>query len=337
MEVAWHLINDPDPRRGGAQRILREAALNSEIILSQKSGRNTFYGKVFGKHSWIPFLIVKIIKKRPKTVFIHSRCFLPLSLILRAFKSKVIFYAHANYKHGNLLFRVFRCDQYIAVSDAVKKLLESNKILSSRITVIRNPYLAGKNVLQNHDKRSEHLNIACIGSLNPWKGVYLLADKLLKIAEYQKSKICLTVVGDGPEKESIANLSSRSKYFETRLLGFQEAPYEHISNISIVAIPSLEEGFGLVAIESIYQGKIVIYSDIPALREVCKDQSLCFPFSHSDQDSLIKAIRSSIEKSIDSSPPALMKDRSERILEEYGKDKFIQQQLAFRARLNNLL
>ncbi|MCY1398209.1 UDP-D-galactose:(glucosyl)lipopolysaccharide-1,6-D-galactosyltransferase [compost metagenome] len=332
MDEIWHLINDPNPRRGGAQRVLKEAAFQSDKIFSQKDGQNRSYKKFLKNYAWVLFLVIEIVKRRPQIVFIHSRCFLPLSPILRFLKAKTVFYTHANYQKWNWLFRLFRCDQYIAVSDTVKGLLTSNGVPEKIIAVIKNPYIAGSKIPPK-PSQAQKINLACIGSLNPWKGIALAATSLSQISSSQGIPISLTIIGEGPERDVISNLPGNSEAFTVKLLGYREFPYEDISDIPIIIIPSLEEGFGLVAIESVYQGKIVIYNRIPALSEVCNDQDLCFPFSHDDPESLVKALKIASNQSTLIFDQDRMKKRSADVLKEYGKEIFLERHKKLRSSL----
>ena len=52
------------------------------------------------------------------------------------------------------------------------------------------------------------------------------------------------------------------------LLGFQKNPYKIVKNCGIVVMPSINEGLGLTAIESIILDKVVLNSGIGGLKEI---------------------------------------------------------------------
>lgn len=331
----WHLINDPSPRRGGAQRILKELLQSDEKIISKLDGRTSPYGKFLRKYSWHLYILLTYFGERPKSIFIHSRCFLPYTWLFRAMKTNVIFYGHAHYRSHPWMFRLFPCNFYIAVSESVCNFFVTLGVPRDKITIIRNPYMGGK-FIGNSLIPSSVLKIAYIGGLHTWKGIHKALDLLILYARKSPIHISFSIIGEGPLRDLLGKKRGECpSNLSINFLGYQSAPYSKLSDTPIVLIPSLEEGFGLVAIEAIYQGKIIVHTSILALNEVCKEDSLSFPFKIDNSNSFEKALNQAIDSKGKLSNHTLIRERTQRVESEFGLDRFLADQKQFRAHNHN--
>ncbi|KGJ88821.1 glycosyltransferase [Colwellia psychrerythraea] len=282
-----HLINDSDVSRGGAQKILNLLTNDDVGTLTLKDSLIKFK---LGVLLWQFFLVFFCnLINRPKCVFIHSRCYLPFSCVFRLFGVEVVFYTHAHYRSHRWLFKYFRCNHYIAVSQAVAVSLKKQGVESSLIKVIPNPYFGEEYYEIIHDNLNYN-SFASVGSLRAWKGFKEAINLLGLISVKYDNKFVYSIVGEGSERKSLSLAADSHPNIELVLRGFQEHPFETLRDSPFIIIPSLEEGFGLVAIESIFQHKIVIYSDVPALREICGQDPLSFSFNINSHESFEKAV-----------------------------------------------
>jgi glycosyltransferase involved in cell wall biosynthesis len=134
------------------------------------------------------------------------------------------------------------------------------------------------------------------GRLVSTKGLGLL----LEAAEHLQRAGCkfqLKVIGEGPEGEP---LRSQAAGLDGRVKFLGHVPNERmgdaLSDVATIVVPSLGgEVFGLVAAENMLRGKLVIVSDIGALREVVGDTGLVFVAG--DAEGLAARMREVIEKS----------------------------------------
>jgi hypothetical protein len=283
-----HLINDSDISRGGAQKIL-SLLVNDNKNVTTLTLKDSFIKVKFAVLIW-QFLLLFFcsIISRPKCVFIHSRCYLPFAIIFRLLGIKVVFYTHAHYRSHRWLFNCFRCSHYIAVSQAVALSLSTQGVEPLLIKVIPNPYFGEK----FHETVYENINynsFASVGSLKQWKGFKEAIHLLGQIAMKYNNKLLYFIAGEGSERQSLSVAANSHHNLELILTGYQERPFETVINCPFIIIPSLEEGFGLVAIESIFQNKIILYSDVPALQEICREDQLSFPFNVNSHESFEKA------------------------------------------------
>jgi len=142
------------------------------------------------------------------------------------------------------------------------------------------------------------------GRLVSAKGAHLLLDAVEQLC-CTRSGLRLNIIGEGPERKS---LESRAATFggAVRFLGYvsEEHLEEALADAGTVVMPSLGgEVFGLVAAENMLRGKLLIVSDMGALREVVGDTGMVFPAGDSgalgtcirralDEQSLAASLRS---------------------------------------------
>ena len=122
------------------------------------------------------------------------------------------------------------------------------------------------------------MTFAFQGRLVSTKGVGLLlraAEDILQTnQEFQ-----IVIVGDGPERETLKSRLTEALRLRVRFLGHvsEDRLNEVLKDTSVVVMPSLGgEVFGLVAAENMMRGKLLIVSDIGAMREVVGETGLVF-------------------------------------------------------------
>ena len=332
----WHLINNPDPKRGGAQKILAKLANQDEKIIFVQKPR---FGRINSLSNSLTTVIstaLKITREKPDIIYIHSRCFLPLSWLIKSIGSKSIFYAHANYKKYIWLYKLFPCHHYIAVSESVRNSLLENGTQERMVTTITNPYIGGSHIGTLHTSQSKKFKIGFVGSLNNWKGIIEAINSIYEISSNINGGISFNIVGNGPLMSQVRNLKDLApKEVEILISGYQETPFEVLKDSQALLIPSLEEGFGLVAIEGIYQGKILLYNKIPALCEICSGDPLCFEFDIRKPSSLLSAINKAMDSMDSLEDTTLSQNRTELIINKYGLENFTQKHKALRESILN--
>jgi glycosyltransferase involved in cell wall biosynthesis len=125
-------------------------------------------------------------------------------------------------------------------------------------------------------------------------GILLQAAQHLQRAKY---KFQLKVIGDGPELERLKSQAAALNGHVEFLGHVPEARMgEVLSDVATMVMPSLGgEVFGLVAAENMLRGKLLIVSDIGALREVVGDTGMVFRTG--DAESLAACMRKVLEDS----------------------------------------
>lgn len=158
----------------------------------------------------------------------------------------------------------------VACSEAVARDLPAHHV------VIGNPY--DSELFDSADSGERTGDLLFVGRLVSEKGVDLLLQSLAALADHKLSPR-LTIVGSGPEEELLrricteAGLLNRVTFCGT-ISGLELAAL--MSQHKIMVIPSRSEGFGVVALEGIASGCLVIASDAGGLPEAVGDCGLIF-------------------------------------------------------------
>jgi len=113
------------------------------------------------------------------------------------------------------------------------------------------------------------------GRLDKRKGHIYLVDAIYKLKPTIKSKIKVLFIGDGPEKSQLIEyINKRNLSDSIKLCGNLEQSqlFQILNMANFVVIPSLQEPFGIVAIEAMYLQKPIIVTCIDGLKEITTDQ-----------------------------------------------------------------
>lgn len=126
---------------------------------------------------------------------------------------------------------------------------------------------------------------AYIGRLVLEKGVPVLLRAASRV-EKEGLNFRLKIVGDGPERQNLEALSDRLGLGpRTEFMGAlpAETAADALGDATAIVVPSVwEETAGLVAMEQMIRGRLVIASDIGGLAELVGDAALKFPAGDAD-------------------------------------------------------
>ena len=155
-------------------------------------------------------------------------------------------------------------DDFIAISDFIRELLEKNGIPKERIHRIPN-VISMKDSGNEYPLSSEGPIVTYVGTLDRIKGVDLLIDAFNGIDEGR-----LVIVGDGPERERLEKLAGRGVEFLGRI------DYEHMPSIyrqsDIIVLPSRwPEPLSRVLIEALCFSKPLIATDSGGNQDCIRD------------------------------------------------------------------
>lgn len=167
----------------------------------------------------------------------------------------------------------FDCDVnkqiYITTNSGIeKKFIESLNFIHSKIK-----------------RRRKKINIATIGALIPLKKIDLVIKAMQKVSaknwEYY-------VVGEGPERQRLEQISGDMLETQIKFTGYLDRPKieELLKDIDVFVLVSERETFGLVYLEAMAKGCLVVGSrgwGIDGVVENGKNGFLCEP---NDQDQL---------------------------------------------------
>jgi glycosyltransferase involved in cell wall biosynthesis len=108
--------------------------------------------------------------------------------------------------------------------------------------------------------------VACFARLHPQKG----HRTLLRAIGLLPPEYSLLVVGDGPMRPELESFADETGVRgRTGFVHAVDNPYPLMRRANVVVLPSVEEGFGLVALEAAALGVPFIGSDTGGLAELC--------------------------------------------------------------------
>ena len=221
------------------------------------------------------FSIHQIIKQKGITiVHTHHRMAAFYIRLLKLVHPKLIhvYTAHNVFKDKLPLYGfALKNAKSVAVGEAVNKnLKEDVGITDSR--VIYNGV-----VLKETDDQVDEIisyggiKLGCIARLSEQKGLTYLLDamSLLTVKD-----IRLFIVGDGELRNELENkVKELDLQDSVTFLGYRKDIVECINSFDFCVLPSVFEGFGLVAIEAFMNSKTLVATAIPGLNEVVTNEN----------------------------------------------------------------
>lgn len=132
--------------------------------------------------------------------------------------------------------------------------------------------------------------LLCIGRLIPIKG-HLVMLRALAQARAHVPEVTLDVAGRGPLEPALKSYARELGLEEAvRFLGFVSPVQRAIEDAAIVVVPSLGEGFGMVALEAMERARPVIASAVGGLPEIVADGETGLVVPSGDAEALADAI-----------------------------------------------
>ena len=280
---------------GGAERIVYQlssdlkdefdsvhVASTGGLWESELAAQGIQHHKILDIDSKNPLTVLKlltsirqIIKKNEITiVHTHHRMAAFYIRLLKLVHPKLIhvYTAHNVFKDKLPLYGfALKNAKSVAVGEAVNKnLKEDVGITDSR--VIYNGV-----VLKETDDHVDEIisyggiKLGCIARLSEQKGLTYLLDamSLLTVKD-----IRLFIVGDGELRNELENKVKELHLQDSvTFLGYRKDIVECINSFDFCVLPSVFEGFGLVAIEAFMNSKTLVATDIPGLNEVVTNEN----------------------------------------------------------------
>ena len=113
--------------------------------------------------------------------------------------------------------------------------------------------------------------LLCVGRLIPIKGHIVLLRAFAE-AKRRVPELALDIAGRGPLEPALRALAKELGVEDSvRFLGYVSPIREAVERSAIVVVPSMGEGFGMVALEAMERGRPVIAAAIGGLGELVED------------------------------------------------------------------
>jgi glycosyltransferase involved in cell wall biosynthesis len=172
---------------------------------------------------------------------------------------------------GYLAAAVIRvlANRVVVVSDFLAREYRRAPGLGKRTRTLHNPLLADAAPAFT-ERGARAFTVGYVGQLEPQKRVPDLIRALGRLPDVRAR-----VVGGGKARSAV-EAATREAGVEDRveLLGFQDDVHAELEQVDCLVIPSLHEGFGLVALEAMAAGVPVVAARSGALPEVLGDAAL---------------------------------------------------------------
>jgi len=228
-------------------------------ILKEKLG--SAYDIVIDEINAIPWL-TPLYVKAPKLAFIHQTTNQALFKELNKLLATVIYIVE------KITLRMYRRIPLVTVSQSVKEELIKHGLPEGNITIVP-PGIDVEKYGYVPEKKEKYPLILYVGRLKKYKGIHHLIRAMRYVVK-EKPEAKLSVVGEGDYRAALEK--------QTQKLGLQNAVIFHgyvsekekielLKKAWVLVVPSVKEGFGIVAIEAAACGTLVIGTDTTGLRD----------------------------------------------------------------------
>ncbi|MCM2675726.1 glycosyltransferase [Alkalicoccobacillus plakortidis] len=162
-------------------------------------------------------------------------------------------------------------DDIVCVSKGVADdIHQVSGVSDKRIHVIYNPIVTAE-LLESGEDGVDHPwfeqkqeVIVTVGRLHVQKDYKTLLHAFKQVNDV-RANTRLMIVGDGPEKDTLMELTAELNLTEVvDFVGFQNNPYPYMKKADLFVLSSAWEGFGNVLIEAFAMGTTVVATDCPS-------------------------------------------------------------------------
>jgi glycosyltransferase involved in cell wall biosynthesis len=282
------------PKGGGAELLVHELHkrylnknIDSRVIyLSGSSFHMGSNEEVIGVNPRNPVNVLRIrkqlrrfLKKSEPAIIVHAHLtwpFLYVALATIGLKNlKLVYTEHSTTNKRRriplfwLLERLIyrRYSKIICISKGVHDSLAGwvGPRLSSRLVTIQN----GARIYQVSKRLPLKNRKPCLISVGSLSAKKNFSTAIQAISQLRDEVDTYVIVGEGSERKLLEQIIYQENLkSQVKLVGWSERIEEYLQRADIQLIPSLWEGFGLVAVEGMSTGLQVVASDVSGLREV---------------------------------------------------------------------
>lgn len=250
------------------------------------------YPFIMGKVNYLVFnYLNELIKENTDICLIHNHFFyfnLMAEIFRKNYKIPVVTTHHfftiwgekKNYLDMVMRHSITSSDANIFVSkwlcDYAKQATDLDNIPNQQVIYNGMDFKDSESYLKKPILEKDTFEIICCGRLVKRKSVDILlkAVHIFKLNNNLSQKVHVTIVGDGEEMDNLKkitnDLSLNNCVTYTGYLD-QTLAKQKMRESDIMVIPSLEEAFGLVALEAMANGTAVLASNAGGLKEIVVD------------------------------------------------------------------
>jgi glycosyltransferase involved in cell wall biosynthesis/SAM-dependent methyltransferase len=303
------VITNRYPRKLAAHEVLDDVPVSRWQFLIPRSSHllkvrfDLFLGGLFYLPLTLGRMIFLLLSERPDVVNLHFvGAAAPFVLLARRFlRFRLVVSLHGDDVEGLAQrgrFDLWVFGELLGRADVVTAC--SRYLLDRAMQIEPAARQKGRVIYNGMDQPAEvptivlRESLLAAGRMVPKKGF----DVLLRAFARGKQRSTLTLIGDGPEREKLEKLARElGLNGEIKFSGGrdQTQTVAEMGLASVVVIPSLQEPFGLVALEAMSLGKPIVASDVGGLAEVLEgaDALLVEP---GDPAALAQAIETALDR-----------------------------------------
>lgn len=163
--------------------------------------------------------------------------------------------------------------QFVANSNFAKSYWERLGIDPDKIDVVYNA-IGETKVIPMDVRRQWGIDptvkyvIGCVGNLAEGKGQEFLIHAFQKVLKDEPS-VVLLMVGDGPKRDALTELTSRLNISESILfVGYESRAKEVIAGLDLLVAPSKTETFGRTLLEAMLLGTPIVAANVGGIPEL---------------------------------------------------------------------
>lgn len=343
------------PEGGGAELLVRElhklylrSSLDSRVIyLSGSPSELGGYEEIIGANPRSPLNIFRIRKKLKlfirqsrSDLVVHAHLtwpFIYVALASVGLSNLTLFYTEhdTNNKRRRIPFFRFlerfiyrRYCRVICISKGVYDSLSEwvGARLSAKLVTVKNGsriYNLSKRLPFNNRK----VHLVSVGSLTSKKNFSTAIQAVSKVPDIVETYI---IVGEGSERKQLELLiDQKGLENQVKLMGWSNQIEKYLQRADIQLIPSLWEGFGLVAVEGMSTGLCVVASDVAGLREVldARNPAVTLVEETESVDAWVQGLRIAVGRLRENSPAQLSvaaRNQAEKFTLETMAERYIE-------------
>lgn len=181
--------------------------------------------------------------------------------------------------------------RFITVSESLKTALAEQGVAPEKISVVYNGIdFTRYDMLKGVRDEAAVPTVGVIGRLHPVKGQQYFLEAAAKVLA-DRPDATFVLAGAGADRERLENLAAKLGITDqVQFLGFVEDVPTLLTKLDLVVIPSLAEGFGLIAAEALAMEVPVVATQVGGLPEVVLDHVTGLLVNPADSAALAKGI-----------------------------------------------
>jgi glycosyltransferase involved in cell wall biosynthesis len=212
--------------------------------------------------------------------------------VITAHGSDIMFYPDLNKSMKKTSQYILEnANSIIAASEGLKKAIITRNDDVEVDVIYTGVNLNKFSISQSLKTNGRYVKFIYVGNLLYTKGIFDLI-KAFEILQKRGINCELTLCGEGKEKRNIIEYCSTNSIKNVSVYGAvnNDNLPSILSNHDILVLPSHREGLGVVLIEALAMGKLVIGSNVGGIPEIIRDNYNGFLFKPKDIDNLAKTM-----------------------------------------------